>query len=1001
VGLYRFGQFELDVEGFSLKRDGKPLSMQPKVFDVLCHLVEHSGTLVTKDELLHAIWRDVHVNESAVAWTISHIRRALGQQGGRRPIETVSGRGYRFTAEVIEIGAGTRTPAATPPADHGGSPLIGRGPVMAELEQRARDAIHKRGSLCVITGDAGIGKTRCADELAAMARGLGLQVLAGRCPQEPALPILWPIAAALSALARERPDIAARARKLLGDAHASAALDASQPSGARFRLIEQVASLLDEVAAFRPTLLILDDLHWADAGTLDLLGFMAPELRSTALCVVVTLRDGELQPGSARDQPLRRLLRHAHATPLATLDADQVAQLAESIGHHRPSDALAEAVRRAAGGIPLFALEVVRSLLREHGEQALLRLTPESVRPPLLARDLLRVRIERLPDATRELLGIAAVIGDSFDLSLLLALSELEPESLLERLDPAVAEGHLRSEAPHTYRFVHSLFQSVLYDDLSATRKVAIHRKLGNLLLSRPSSERNHAEVARHFYLSLPAGDHRLVIRLAREAGDTALRALAHEAAVVHYEWALKAQTFGGEPDKVERAELLLALATAQRMAGRTHDALETTARLLELAQQQRMDALVVGAVRLRRPTVIMTMVPDALGRSALETVLAQLPDEPSATRVSALSQLALMPPYSSNLVRSKQLSARAVELASALSDPEPTFEAMRARLFSLSGPDDLGELLELTEHMLRTASGAQIERYWGDAMTARHSALILAGRIGESDEVLQRMTAAVQERHLPEGTFFCQRLWAQRCLLDGNFDEADRRWKALHAHATRAGVSYADLFYNAHTFTLALEREGAKAVRSRMIGSDAALANMTPTMRASGARIAAEAGELDAARSHLSALGDPHGFSRDAHYLNLLANLAATASLVEDKPRCDQLYALLAPYADLNTPSQMGYYLGAVSHFLGLLADARGRSVRATAYFERALELNEKMGYRSGVVRTLLAHGKLNVRVGHGRPARDQLTRARDVAQELGMCGAKEDAEAALRAVR
>jgi len=641
----------------------------------------------------------------------------------------------------------------------------------------------------------------------------------------------------------------------------------------------------------------------------------------------------------------------------------------------------------------------VRSLLREHGEQALLRLPPEDVRLPALARDLLRERILRLPQATIELLSSAAVIGDSFDLSLLLALCELDPEALLERLEPALAEGQLQSDAPHSYRFVHSLFQSVLYDELAAARKVAIHRRIGMLLLQRPDDERNHAEVARHFYLSLPAGEPVRVAELARIAGDAAQRALAHETAVVHYNWALEAQLFAGEADASLRAELLLSLATAQRMAGRTHDALETTARLLELAQQQRRADLVVRATRLRRPTVAMSMVPDALARSALEAVLEHLPDEPSAARVGALAQLAWMPPYSSDLSRSKQLSTRAVELASALPDPEPSFEAMRARLFSLSGPDDLDELLRLADRMVNTARSGASARYARDAVTARHTALTLAGRITEADAVLRQMADAIGDHRLPEATFFCDRLAAQRCFLDGHFEEADRRWKTLHARAVRAGVSYADLFYGTHSVNLLLEREGPKAVRARSLGGDAALASMTPNARAGAARIAAEAGEHEVARGQLSALGDPHGFPRDAHYLHLLANLAACASCIDDKPRCEQLFALLTPYAELNTPSQMGYYLGSVSHFLGLLAAALGRTVHAGTQFERALELNRAMGYRPGIVRTLLAHGRLTTRLGHARAARDLLARARDEAQALGMRAAQQDAEAALRA--
>jgi hypothetical protein len=130
-----------------------------------------------------------------------------------------------------------------------------------------------------------------------------------------------------------------------------------------------------------------------------------------------------------------------------------------------------------------------------------------------------------------------------------------------------------------------------------------------------------------------------------------------------------------------------------------------------------------------------------------------------------------------------------------------------------------------------------------------------------------------------------------------------------------------------------------------------------------------------------------------------LLANLAACASRVDDKPRCEQLIGLLTPYAELNTPSQMGYYLGSVSYFLGLLADALGRSVDATADFERALERNRAMGYRAGVVRTLLAHGRLATRLDKRSSARELLTGARDEARALGMKGALTDAEAALQA--
>jgi DNA-binding winged helix-turn-helix (wHTH) protein/tetratricopeptide (TPR) repeat protein len=1002
VGWYRFGEFEIDLDRFVLTRNGVVQPLQPKVFNLLAYLVTHHGVLVTKAELLREIWHDEYVNESVIAWSVSHIRRALGQQSGRHPIETVPTRGYRFSAEVTKGESPARksqtgAAPATAVAAAAASTMVGRAQVMSELRQLVDDAGRGHGALCVLTGASGIGKTRVADELSSYARAAGLQVLWGRCPQHAAVPTLWPIAAAFRGLSREQADLAARMQDAVAGGDEAAASPEDRRAGARFWLIERVAALLNEAVAARPTLLILDDLHWADAGTLDLLGFLAPDLRDAPLVVVATLRDGELSPGSALDQPMRRMLRYARTIPLVALDASEVADLTQTLCDQRPSEALAEAIRRAGGGVPLFVQEIVRSLAREHGAQALARLSPDAVRLPALARDLLRQRIQRLPPATIELLSSAAVIGDVFDLSLLLGLVELDPETMLERLEPALAEGQLEIDAPHTYRFVHTLFQSVLYDDLPAAQRVAMHRKIGTLLLSRFADERDDGEVARHFYLSLPAGDQRQVQALARTAGEAAQRAYAHEKAIVYYGWALEAQAFGGAEDPRERAQLLLALASAQRLSGRTQESFETTSRLLEIAQAQNMSDIVVRATRLRRPTVAMSMVPDALARSTLEAVLEHTPAAADPTRISALSQLACIPPYGNDLSRSKSLSAQALELARELPDPEPTLEAMRARLFALSGPDDVAELLQVAGQMLSAESAGTTTAHTLDARTACYSAYLLSGQIGAADGVLRESTALVTDQHWPEAAFFWERLATQRRFLDGHFEEADRRWKVLYARALRAGLSYADMFYNMHVFNLALEREGAKQVFARTPISGPA-PRLTPYLRAGLARLAAEAGAHDHARGQLSALGDLTGFPRDGHYLHALANVATCASVIGDKPRCEQLFTLLAPYAELNTPSQMGYYIGSVSHFLGLLAAALERDGQASEYFARALELNGAMGYRTGVVRTALAHGRLQARLGHTRPAQELLSRARDEARALGMNAALAEADAALR---
>ncbi|MFI5309349.1 MAG: AAA family ATPase, partial [Polyangiales bacterium] len=365
----RFGDYELDLDAFVVRRGGQALAMQPKVFDVLQYLVEHRGELVTKAELLREIWEDDHVSESVVAWSVSHIRRALGQaRGSKQPIETVQSRGYRFTAEVSAQKPVSRHPIAPAAMASDISTFVGRKSVLSELLQRLGEAVGGHGSLCVITGEAGIGKTACADEVVAAAASMNVSVCYGRCLQEGVAPPLWPIADALRGVLRERPELAASARGVLpghGDDPAAATAREEQAESARFFKIERVARLLRELAALRPLLLVLDDLQWADASTLGVLAFVAPELRELPVFVVATLRDGEPVPDDGGDRPVRKLMRHAHALPLEAFDTAHVAELAERIGSHRPSDELAEAIRRASGGVPLFVREVVRSLLRE------------------------------------------------------------------------------------------------------------------------------------------------------------------------------------------------------------------------------------------------------------------------------------------------------------------------------------------------------------------------------------------------------------------------------------------------------------------------------------------------------------------------------------------------------------------------------------------------------------------------------------------------------------
>jgi len=996
MARYVFGELELDQDGQILRRADQEITLQPKVFDVLCYLIERRGRLVTKTELLDALWAEQDVNEAVVTWSVTHIRRALGQaRTDKGPIETVHGRGYRFIGEVAIKARGSELapPAAVAQAEaESSSPFVGRQRVGVELTQCLREAVAGHGSLCALIGEAGIGKTRCAEELAKRAQELGMLTLLGRCPQASGMPPLWPIDSALGAA---RGDVAARARAAIAQLVRHEASTGRSEQGARFNAVEQVAGALHKLAASQPVLLVVDDVHWADAATLQWLSFMVSEVHAMRVCVVITLRDREIEAGSARERQLQHVLRQSRATYLGSLGGDHVAELIKIMAGREVSADLAEAVRKASGGIPLFAVEVIHTLMREHGADQIDRLRPEIVRVPKVARDVLGERMRVLPPETFELIMAASVIGETFDLSLLASLTELEPEVLLERLAPAVAEGKVVAEAPHVYRFAHALFHTVAYDSVPASQRAAMHRKTGALLRERPSERVRRAEIARHYYASLPMGDSEEVTRLAREAGDEALAGLAFEDAARCFGWALEAQLSSADVAPRARAELLFALAVSQRSAGQTAQSNETCARAIELSMQHRFDDLTVRAVRLRRPTIVLTILPDPLARAALENVLQRRADGAEPERISALAQLSCTPPYDRDLAQSKQTSMLALQLAEQSGQRNIMFDALRARLFSLSGPDDLDAALEIHDRMIALDRAGAHNWQTMDAAIWRVNAYLQLGRMADADATLGELEAELRGRW-GEALFYCLRMRALRAFHDGRFTEAEERWEKMLSHGIRAGVSYAEPLYGKQQLSLAVEREGAPAVEERLRVL-AKVPGMPPAVRMGLARVAAEAGALDLVRAELALLGDPGSQIKTIGYLHNLSCFAVCAIALQDMARCEQLAELLAPYTSLNAVDALGHYLGSVGYFTGLLAAALGDVQRARADLGHAVAHNRAMGYRPGVVRALLASGKLEREARDVARARESFEAARAEADALGMRAATVEAAAAL----
>ncbi len=982
---FLFGQFELDANGYKLRREGGEVPLQPKVFDAIRYLVEHHDRVVRKEELLEALWPGEHVNETAVPWTISRARKALGQgPEAKDPIETVRGRGYRFTAEVTQVQPTTPGPAsakvlrlepeaasspwltATMLATSSSDPFVGRAEPMERLLGALHGARNGRGRLCLLTGEAGIGKTRCVSEFASVARRLRLSVASGRCLEGGRTATFWPWVQVLrDALGEESlpAQLKLEVRSLLSELvprsdtlDLPADPDATNGFGARFWVLEKLSRHLLKSGEGSPRVILLEDVHWADDASLDLLAFLAAELSQASVLVVATARE-TLPPGSEAWAKILPRLGPCERIELAALKPKDVETYVAEVTGLDLSPEIHSTVYTKSSGNPLFLQESVRLLTACCEKDGVSALRTDDIRVPGVARDVLRARLTGLSAETCEALEVACVIGQEFELPVLQGALGVAGESLLVALDEAT-KARIVAPRPRagTYGFVHETIREALYEELSTALRADLHRRVAEAIEARLVGDLRANDLAYHYYHGLPRAEPARVERHTRQAGESAMRRFAYEDAAQFFGWALEAQRFQDGVDARSCCEILLALATAQRMSGRIVDSRKAIERAIDIARQNRFADLLWAAARCLRPTVRSALVPDSLALKALEDA-SSLCDDQSSLRVRVLAQLACIPPYALSIERSTELSSRAVALARSRGDAADLTHALISRLHVLSGPDHIDEALAVTGEILRLDPNCA-----GEVEGTRYCALLQMGDIPRADAVLENFGRVARLLRRPEAVWHYERMSALRLLHSGEFDRADARFHELFVQSRRLRLPYGPMHAMMHASAVAYDRIGLDAISGTGWKAELDWATEIPSFQAHWVRFLMEIGRRDEAREAFDAMAQ-EGFAnvtKEVGYLNALAHLSLVAVWLRDAAGAESLYGLLRPYPHFNTPNGFQYCLGSVSHYLGLLARLLGRDRDAVGHLEDALAMNERMGFAPSAARTQAVLGDL-----------------------------------------
>jgi eukaryotic-like serine/threonine-protein kinase len=537
-----------------------------------------------------------HINTPPVApsWHIADCPRALEalvlRLLAKDPSERPASAADVLTAlEAIELG-GTPHP---PEADGDGAGLeglaagvfVGRRHELGALKAALEGVLSGEGRLVTVVGEPGIGKTRVALELATYARLRGAQVLWGRCYESEGAPAYWPWVQALRDYVREKPppqlqaelgggaavisEIVPGIRERLPGMPEPAGFD--DPQQARFRLFDSFTAFLKSAARAQPLVIVLEDLHWADEGSLRLLEFVARELVGARLLLVGTYRDIELNRRHPLSRTLAELTREglSERILLRGLGREDIGRFVEATCRVSPPAELVSLIHTQTEGNPLFVTEIVRLLVQE-GELTPERLTREtswSLRIPEGVREVIGRRLDRLTERCNETLMVASVIGREFSHEQLSALiDDVSEDRLLDVLEEALS-ARVIEELPRSlgrYQFSHALIRETLTGELSLTRRVRLHARIGDALerLYAGEADRHAAELAYHFAEAQTLLEPAKLVRYSLVAGEEALAAHAHEQALAHFERALAARDDRVMDD--ETAALLFGLGRAQ-----------------------------------------------------------------------------------------------------------------------------------------------------------------------------------------------------------------------------------------------------------------------------------------------------------------------------------------------------------------------------------------------------------------------------------------------------
>jgi DNA-binding CsgD family transcriptional regulator/tetratricopeptide (TPR) repeat protein len=887
-------------------------------------------------------------------------------------------------------------------------PFVGRS---AEL-QRLRDLVPGSGEesrrIVLLGGEAGSGKSRLVREFAAEAAEDGTLVLSGsadavvRTPYGPFVEALDQLSGAIepkelrSALGSgggELTRLIPELPSIVGGLPAPAEAD---PDTERHRVHTAVSNLLGGVSRSRPVLLVLEDVHWADAPSLLLLRHLARSGDARVL-VVATFRDIDADVPEVLSETLADLRRSDDVVRLrlSTLSGEEVGEFVRRAAGAEASvelDELAGQLHDLTGGNAFLVCELWRALIETHaidttGEVVRVTRPPVELESPESVREVVSRRLARLEPRTSDLLELAAVAGSEFELDIVRRASGLAEPELVSSLDEAAASGMIE-ELPSpglVFRFTHELVRRALYDRLSGIRRAELHLRVGEALeAGREPAGRTLADLAHHFGAAAPFDSTRRGIQYNVLAARAAVSALAFDEAGARLRTALALGIEGNEL----RAEVYLELGNASHRAGKAFDALDAFRTAAEIARRLGDTELLARAAIGYEDACWRPGIADQGAVELLEEAVAELGRGDSELRIGLLAGLARALDFQGEHERGLIVRENAIAMARRLSDRVGLATVLVGSYWSL-GATPLEEILGMLTEARDIGDELGDMEIRAEAMSWRVPGFVALGDM----EAARREAAAVlqnaERTAQPFMIHVAEHYESAIALCDGRLENAEKHalrsheWSKLLTGRDASGV------YGIQMFSLRREQgrldELAPVIRI-VAGEGPREGPWGPGLAA----LLAELGMESAAKRELVRLAaDGIEPFRKTLWLASLTYLTDACAALGDPATAELVYPELEPHAEANI--LIGHLVscyGAAGRYLGMLASLLGDADRAEAHFEQALELNRRMEAWTWVAHTAYEYARtlLRHRPGRREQAAALLGEAAELGQRIGM---------------